>query len=258
MTETIREKINAGQPLVTVLMRFPEPSIAELIAAVGVDLITIDNEHMAFNDESIVNILRAAALHGAACMVRPADHNPKVICRLLDMGVAGILAAHVDTGDQARALVDAVKFPPLGKRGMMPISRAAGFGLHESAADYAARSNRDTVIVAMCESRTGVENIDDILAVDGIDGIAVGPSDIANSYEMPGQVQHPMIVKIIDDIRDKAFAADKLVSALVKSPEEALEAVRNGFRYINAGSDLSFIVDGAKKYSELDFSDALK
>lgn len=244
---TLRDKIRSGRPIISAMMRFPDAGVAELLAALGFDVVVIDNEHMPFNDETIVEITRACALHGVPTMIRPTDHNGRQIGRLLDMGVKGILSAHVETAAEARAIVNAVKYPPFGTRGMMPISRASGFGLEVATEVYAAQSNEETLVICMCESRRGVENIDEILKVDGVDGIAIGPSDIANSYGMPGKVTDPKITAIIADLERRIFASGKLVSALCKNREEAERAIATGYGFINAGSDLSMIVDSARR-----------
>lgn len=249
---SLRSKIREGKPIISAMMRFPEPGIAELLAVLGFDVVVIDNEHMPFNDETVANIARACAAHGVACMIRPTDHNPRQIGRYLDMGLTGILAAHVDTAEQARSIVNAVKYPPMGKRGMMPLSRAASFGLGAPTDEYAARANEETLVICMCESRTGVDNIDAVIAVEGVDGIAVGPSDVANSYGMPGKVHDPKIVEIIGELERKVFASGKLASALPKSHEEAARAIENGYGWINAASDLSLIVESAKRLAPRD------
>lgn len=244
---TLRDKIRSGKPIISAMMRFPDTGVAELLAALGFDVVVIDNEHMPFNDETIADIVRACAVHGVPTMIRPTDHNARQIGRLLDMGIRGILAAHVEDAAQAQSIVNAAKYPPFGTRGMMPISRASGFGLEIPTDQYAAKSNEETIVICMCESRKGVENIDGILKVEGVDGIAIGPSDIANSYGMPGKVNDPFILEIIADVERRIFASGRLVSALAKNRDEAEQAIRSGYGFINAGSDLSMIVDSARR-----------
>lgn len=251
---SLRSKIRERKPIISAMMRFSDPGLAEFMAVLGFDVLVIDNEHMPFNDETVANIARACAAHGVACMIRPTDHNPRQIGRYLDMGLAGILAAHVDTAEQARSIVNAVKYPPFGKRGMMPLSRAASFGLGVPTDEYAARANDETLVICMCESRTGVENIDAVLAVEGVDGIAIGPSDIANSYGMPGKVTDPKIVAIIAELERKIFASGKLASALTKSHEDAVKAIGEGYGWINAASELSLIMESARRLAPRDLA----
>jgi 4-hydroxy-2-oxoheptanedioate aldolase len=254
---SLRTKVRERRPIISAMMRFPDPGIAEVMAMLGFDVLVIDNEHMPFNDETVANIARACAAHGVACMIRPTDHNQRQIGRYLDMGLAGILAAHVDTAEQARSIVNAVKYPPFGTRGMMPLSRAAHFGMGLATDAYAARANDETLVICMCESRTGVENIDAILEVEGVDGIAIGPTDIANSYGMPGKVGDPMIVEIIRKLENKIFAAGKLASALPKSHDDATKAIAAGYGWINAASELSLILESARRLAPRDLA-ALK
>jgi 4-hydroxy-2-oxoheptanedioate aldolase len=222
------------------------------MALLGFDVVVVDNEHMSFNDETIADVARACAAHGVACMIRPTDHSPRHIGRYLDMGLVGILAAHVDTAEQAKSIVNAVKYPPIGTRGMMSLSRAASFGLGLPTAEYAVQANDETVIICMCESRAGVENIDAIVAVAGVDGVAIGPSDIANSYGMPGSDNDPKIVEIIRGVERKIFASGKLASALPENYDEAVRAVKNGYGWLNAASELSLIVRSAKQLAPRD------
>ena len=243
---SIKAKLREGRPVIAAMVRFPEPAIAEFLATAGFDVLIIDNEHSPFSDETIANIARACASRGAACMIRPTDHNVRAIGRFLDMGLSGILAAHVESGEQAQSIVDAVKYPPVGRRGMMPLSRAAAFGLGAPTEDYARIANEETVVTCMCETRAGVENIDAILAVEGVDGISIGPSDLANSYGMPGKINDPRIVEIIAMLRRKVIASGKFVHIQAKDHEAAVKAIADGYRWISAGSDQSLMMDSVR------------
>lgn len=243
-TKDLRSKIRDGEVVLHAMLRLPEPAIAEIMALGGVDYITVDNEHFGFNDETIQNIIRAAAIHGVPCMVRVTNLEPEYISRVMDMGAIGVLAPQVDSYEQALQVVRAVKFAPVGTRGFCPISRAASYGYGIEPAAYAEEMNRKTIVCLMIESKAGIEDLDRILTLDEIDCISVGPSDVSNSYGYPGQIDHPVVKAAIDGARKAVLASGKALCGLSGTPEKALMELKEGSRGLLIGSDLQILTAG--------------
>lgn len=243
-TKDLRARIRDGEVILHAMLRLPDPAIAEIIALSGVDYITVDNEHFGFNDETILNIIRAAGMHGVPCMVRVTNLEPERISRVMDMGAIGVLAPQVDSYEEAMQVVRAVKFAPEGTRGFCPISRAASYGYGIEPTVYAKEMNQKTIVGLMIESKAGIEDLDRILTIDEIDCISVGPSDVSNSYGYPGQIDHPVVKAAIDGARKKILAAGKSLCGLSGTPTKALNELEEGSRGLLIGSDLQILTAG--------------
>jgi 2-keto-3-deoxy-L-rhamnonate aldolase RhmA len=178
-----------------------DPQIVELIGLAGFDAAFIDMEHTAFDLHDVQLAVMVAERVGITPIVRTPGFDPAFILRLLDMGVQGIQVPHVSDAATARAAVTAVRYPPLGDRGMAAGSRAAEFG-SISLVEHMAQSNREILLACMIEDMAAVERIDEIAAVEGVDLLAVGPSDLSRSLGVSGQPDHPRLVAAIDRVRD--------------------------------------------------------
>ncbi len=237
----IKEKMKHNEVVLQAMLRLPEPAIAEIIAMSGVDFITIDGEHFAFNEETLLNLIRAINLHGVECMLRVPELNPSYISKVMDFGIAGVLVPHVETYDEAMAIVRAVKFGPVGDRGFCPISRANHWGMEMGPEEYARFANDNTVVALMIETKKGIENLDQILTIPEIDTISIGPSDLSNSYGYPGQTDHPVVQAAIEDAQKKILNSGKALCTLAYTPEAAAKALEQGIHHLHLGSDLQIL-----------------
>lgn len=240
----VRRKLEEGGVILCAMLRLPDPSAAEIMAQSGIDMICIDNEHYPFDADTVEKIARAAQIHGASVFVRVPNDEPARIAQMMDCGLQGIKIPHVETREQAQAIVDAVKYAPRGKRGFCPITREAAYGLDLPAMEYTEEANRDTVIAVMVETKTGLENMEEILSVPEIDIIAIGPSDVSASYGLPGQPDHPVVKAAIETAGRKVIASGRHLCTLVKGEEQAWEALKSGVRVFQVGSDLQMLAGG--------------
>jgi len=167
-----------------------DPQIVELIGLAGFDAAFIDMEHTTFDLHDVQLAVMAAERVGITPIVRTPGFDPAFILRLLDIGVQGIQVPHVSDAATARAAVNAVRYPPLGDRGMAAGSRAAEFG-SIPLVEHMAQSNREILLACMIEDMAAVERIDEIAAVEGVDLLAVGPSDLSRSLGVSGQPDSP-------------------------------------------------------------------
>ncbi|MEK7777635.1 MAG: aldolase/citrate lyase family protein [Chloroflexota bacterium] len=165
---------------------FTDPALVEILGFAGLDAAFIDMEHTTLDAQTVENLIRAAELVGITPIVRVPDHNEKTILRLLEAGAQGIQAPHVQTPEEARELVKAVRYAPMGERGAAGGSRAAGYG-SVPWAEHVRRSNEEVLLLAMCEDKKGLENLDAIASVDGVDIVVVAPTDLSESLGLRGQ-----------------------------------------------------------------------
>jgi len=177
-----------------------DPQIVEIIGLAGFDAAFIDMEHTSFDLRDIQLMVMAAERVGITPIVRTPGFDPAFILRLLDMGVQGVQVPHVSNAATARDAVKAVRYPPQGERGMAAASRAADYG-RTRLLDHMAQSNREITLACMIEDVEAIENIDAIAAVEGVDLLAVGPSDLSRSLGVSGEPDHPRLVAAIDRVR---------------------------------------------------------
>jgi 4-hydroxy-2-oxoheptanedioate aldolase len=178
-----------------------DPQIVEIIGLAGFDAAFIDMEHTSYDLHDVQLAVMAAERAGITPIVRTPGFDPAFILRLLDMGVQGIQVPHVSNAETAREAVKAVRYPPLGERGMAAGSRAADYG-RIPLVEHMAQSNREISLACMIEDMEAVERIDEIAAVEGVDLLAVGPSDLSRSLGVSGQPDHPRLVAAIDRVRE--------------------------------------------------------
>ncbi|MDE2842568.1 MAG: aldolase/citrate lyase family protein [Chloroflexota bacterium] len=203
---TLKQKLDAGKAVFGVMITFPSAPVVEMLGALGFDWVLIDNEHGSITVDNSEDMVRAAELSGIAPIVRPVANKPEIIAPFLDRGAWGVQVPHVNTADEARAAVDAVKYYPEGHRGIFSRGRPAGYGFAGSTSDYVRDANANTLVCLMLEEVEAIDNLEDLVTVDGVDVFFIGSGDLSQSMGYPGQNTHPEVqaqmekgVKIIRD-----------------------------------------------------------
>lgn len=177
---SLRTRALSGEKLLGALLRMPSEELVEMLAVAGFDFVLIDCEHGPADITALRHHIALAAVHGVPVVVRVGEGDRGQILRVLDQGAEGILAPHLDSAADAAALVDAAMYPPVGSRGFATYSRAGRFG--ETPPDeHLAHYLENTLVLGMIESPAGVRNADAIIATPRLDGILVGPADLAAS-----------------------------------------------------------------------------
>lgn len=223
-----------------------EAAVAEVLAHAGFDWIAVDCEHTDIGPSGFAAVARGMHGRGPAPFARVRENDTLAIRQVLDMGAQGVIVPMVNTADEAERAVRAAKFPPRGVRGYS-FSRMNNWG--GTFDEYAARANDDTAVVVMIETREGAENIASILAVDGIDGVFVGPYDMSGSHGVPGQTSHPDVRASCARVSEACRAAGKSAGlhVVIPEPEAVRQAVEDGFTFIAVGADTVFLGQGAKE-----------
>ena len=181
----------------------------EFLGSYGFDGAWIETEHGSIDFADIPDLTRACDLWGMTSVVRVNLNLPGVIYRTLDVGAQGIVVPHVNTADEARAVVDAAKFHPLGNRGNF--TSRQGYGV----SDYSAKANDETLLVVLIEDVIAIDNLDDILSVDHIDVFFVAPGDLAQTMGYLGRADHPEVVAAVDSAIKRIVGAGRVAGALV-------------------------------------------
>ncbi len=203
---TLKQKLQAGKAVFGVMITFPSAPVVEMLGQLGFDWVLLDNEHGNISVDNVEDLVRAADLTGIAPIVRPVGNRPEIIAPFLDRGAWGVQVPHVNTAAEAEASVDAVKYYPLGHRGIFSRSRPANYGFSGSTEDYIKQANDNTLVCLMLEEVEAIENLDELVRVDGVDVYFIGSGDLSQSMGFPGQQTHPEVqaqmekgVKIISD-----------------------------------------------------------
>lgn len=187
----LKARLAAGQRVYGLINSVPAPLLVEMIGYAGFDFVILDLEHVGVDPQTLENLIRAAECCGLTPLVRVSGAEPAAMLRALDAGAQGIVVPGVEDAQQARQAVRACRYHPLGARGISG-GRTTGFGTI-GLQDYMALANREIMVVAMIEDRRGVENIDAIASVAGIDMVLEGAMDLSQSLGVPGQAQSPQV-----------------------------------------------------------------
>lgn len=193
----------------------PASSVVELAAAAGMEFVRIDWCHSPMDLSTLEKCMLAAELRGITPMVR-IQHDHPDLGRILEMGAMGVIIPDMDSPEKARAAVNAVKFAPMGDRGLFSAARQSGYGA-VGAGEYVRWCNENVLLGVQIESREGIERLDEILDVEGIDLVPSGRGDLSNSLGVPGQKNHPMVLEAEREIFSKAVARGKCISPQLDS-----------------------------------------
>ncbi|HEV2438620.1 MAG TPA: aldolase/citrate lyase family protein [bacterium] len=226
----MKATLRSGRPAIGLSVMIPSPQIVEMAGRLGFDWVLIDCEHGTINRETVELMAMAAQAGGTTPIARPATNSPDAILQVLEAGALGVQVPHVSRAEQARGAVAAVKYHPLGARGLAAGTRPAGYGFGGSAADYVEASNRETLVCAQIEDPEGVANLREILAVPGLDVFFVGPSDLAQAMGYPGRTDAPEVRKAIDGAFRTILAAGK-IAGTTGAPDAIPGLIRQGIRY---------------------------
>ena len=246
-----KQKVSTGRLALGMILRQSRTAdIASIARACDFDWISIDLEHSAIGVEAAAQIASACLEAGVTALVRiPQPVYPNGT-RLLDAGAQGLIVPHVDSAEDARLAVQACKYPPLGKRSIASVQPQLAF--REVPADEVMEQVNDAMLlVVMLETKDAIENASSIAAVPGVDVLLIGANDLLADYGIAGKASHPLMLEALETVaraaREAGLAAG--VSGL-HEPAMLRKALELGFRFIGAGTDLSFLIKAGREKSQ--------
>ncbi|ARK09460.1 aldolase/citrate lyase family protein [Fibrella sp. ES10-3-2-2] len=240
---TFAEKLRGAQPLLGTLVSLPSPELSELLSLAGFDWLFIDMEHGALSINDAQRILQAIK-NDCSAIIRVADNNPILIKQALDSGADGVIVPLVNTAAEARQAVESAKYPPLGKRSV-GIARAHQYGLQFS--EYLQSANQSVAVIIQIEHQEAVDNLDDILSVDGIDGVFIGPYDLSGSMNKLGDVANPVVQQAIRAVKLACSRKSVPVGLFMQQPDQIAAELASGTRFMAVGTDTFFVWSGAQR-----------
>ncbi|HEX5933636.1 MAG TPA: HpcH/HpaI aldolase/citrate lyase family protein [Pseudorhizobium sp.] len=226
-----------GRPQIGLWLNTGEPLMAELAGTTGFDWLVIDGEHGPNDLRSIIGQLQALAASPAEAVVRPPMGEPWMIKQLLDAGARTLLVPMVDSAAQAEALVRAVRYPPHGMRGVgAAVARASAFN---TIADYADTAADEICLLVQAETRAAIADLENIAAVEGIDGVFIGPADLSADMGYLGRIEAPEVQEVIEKAIGTITAAGKAAGILTFNEALNLRYIDLGARFVAVGSDVA-------------------
>jgi 2-keto-3-deoxy-L-rhamnonate aldolase RhmA len=227
------------------------PQIAQMIATAGFDFVYVDMEHSSLSVETVGDLCFAALAAGLVPIVRPPGKDPHLLTRPLDSGAMGLLIPHVDTREEAEAVINAVRFPPLGERGMNLMGPHTGFS-RANGEEYVRSTHTETLLLVQIESDRGIENLDKILSVDGVDGGVIGRADLSADLGLLGQTNHPEVARRVEMLIAACQRYKKIPGLLVQDIASAKEWISKGVRLVPYANEVSLLVNaGERAVSEI-------
>ena len=240
MSHTLRTQLRNDAPLIAGFVETPHRAVAQVMGAIGYDVLIPDGEHAAFSPRDIEEVIVGADLAGIPSLVRVPSKTPSAIGHALDSGAAGVLVPLVNTAEAAHTAAQLSRYPPEGRRGAGP-GRATIYGLQREEAIANARA--ETVVAIQIETGTAVENLDEILEVEGVDLVFVGPNDLSHSLGRPPEEE---LRAVIDDVLRRASAAGRLTGILAPTAGLAARYRAAGCALLVTGTDLACMAAGAR------------
>jgi 4-hydroxy-2-oxoheptanedioate aldolase len=228
-----------GRPAAGMFISSGDPSTTEICASAGLDYLLLDGEHAPLGLETVQSQLRAMAGYPVVPVVRVPALDTMLVKQYLDLGAQSLIIPMVDSAGDAEAAVRAMHYPPHGVRGVgSALARSARWN---RIPDYLNRAADLVTLVVQVESAVAVENAREIAAVDGIDGIFIGPSDLAASMGLIGQQDHPDVVAAVKTVIDQVKAAGKFVGVNAFAADRARDYVASGADFVNVGADVALL-----------------
>jgi 2-dehydro-3-deoxyglucarate aldolase len=246
MGGNFRERLWAREPLIGTMVTLPLPAIAEILADLGFDWLFVDGEHGPLETREILAILQAVG-DRVPCLVRVPGAEEPPIKKVLDLGAAGIIVPQVNTVEQAASVVRSARYAPAGSRGV-GLARAQGYGLRFQ--EYLEVANRRVAVIVQAEHARAVENIESIVAVEGIDAVLLGPYDLAASLGKMGRIDDPAVTDAIEHVTRTCQAAGVPLGYFGASAQAIRPYLERGYTLIAAGVDTLFLAGAAGRLLE--------
>ena len=231
-----KAKLQAGETVFGCFVRYPSGSFVEVLGYQGWDFLVFDGEHGTLQPEDCENMVRAAELRNVTPIVRVTTNQAPTILRFMDTGAQGLQVPWVNSAVEAEAAVAAVKYHPVGKRGLAGV-RAADYAQAAPLAEYVKQANDETLVVIQIETAEAVEQLPEIITTVGVDVVFIGPTDLAHSLGVPGQSQHPSVLAAFDRIVEIVASSHVVLGTMALTPDDAQLWLERGARYLTVTSE---------------------
>jgi len=240
-------KLKAGQPAYGMISTSDDPQLAELFGLAGFDFYMLDAEHGLFDPSHVVNVVRACERVEMTPLVRIGPKDPKLVLPYLDAGMMGVMMPGLESVEDIKMFVDAVKYPPLGKRGM-GLTRASGYvAVGTEGVDYINFANEQTMVIPQFEDAALLDHFEDMISQPGVDVVVIGPRDLSLNMGFPDGPNHPEVQEMIDKVVAICKRTGVATGITAGSREDSVKQVNRGMTMILAIAQ-SVIQAGSKEF----------
>ncbi|MFT5115642.1 MAG: 4-hydroxy-2-oxoheptanedioate aldolase [Parasphingorhabdus sp.] len=239
-----RQALLSGQPLYGLWQGIPSTTSAEICAGAGFDWLVIDGEHSPIDLQQMLAHLQAVAPYDVAPIVRPVMGTAAIVKQLLDIGAQTLLIPMIETAAEAEEMVRATRYPPDGVRGVGAALARASRWTHVG--EYVKYANDEVFLIVQIESRAALDNLDEILLVDGVDSVFIGPADLSASLGHPGNPGHADVQSAITDALAKIRSAGKFAGILSSTNNDVEKNIARGAHYVGVGIDVVVLASGVR------------
>lgn len=236
----LKQKLNSGQVVIGTWSIMSSPMVVDVIASAGVDFIIIDSEHGPVGFETAQSMAMVCESRQVSPVMRVSGINEAEILKALDIGCHCVQVPNVKSAQSVRQVVGFSKYPPIGERGFSPFTRAGQYS-HETSPNYTGKANDNTLVAIHIEGKDAVDNIASIVAEPGLDIVFVGLFDLSKSLGIPGQVEHPSVMELLERVVSKASEHGKYVGTIATSHEQSVRYVDMGVKYITYSVDCEIL-----------------
>ena len=241
----LKEVLKEGKNVFGPFMKFTDPAAVEIMGFAGFDFVIIDAEHGPISIETAQNLIRAAEAVNITPIIRVGSNDEILILRALDIGAQGIEIPQINSKSDALRAVKSVKYSLQGERGVCRYVRAANYSSMDKF-KYFESANKETMIIAHIEGIQGIDNLDEILSVSGIDVIFIGPYDLSQSLGIPGEVSHPLVIEKMKEVVSKCKRNKVAVGTFADDVETAKSWVSLGVQYMSFSVDVGILYNASK------------
>lgn len=240
-------KLKAGQPAYGVISTSDDPQLAELFGLAGFDYYMLDAEHGLMDAAQVVNVIRACERVNMTPLVRIGSKDPKLVLQYMDAGMMGVMMPGLETSDEIRMLIDAVKYPPIGKRGM-GITRASSYvSVGDKAVEYIHFTNKQTMVIPQFEDPALLDRFEEMISFPEVDAVVIGPRDLSLNMGFPDGPNHPEVQEMIDRIIAICKKSNIAAGITAGSRADSVKQVARGATLILAIAQ-SVIQSGSREF----------
>ena len=242
----LKEKLTQGQKVFGMWSMLPAAGVSSVIAKTGLDFVIIDMEHGPMSFETMEQMVKSIELENCQPIIRVSDKNEATLLRALEIGSQAIMVPHVSTVAEAEAIVRACKYKPEGERGLSPYTRVHDY-CHENLTESLQFANKNTLIGILVEGKEGIENLENIAAVPGLDLIYLGIYDISQSVGLAGQLNHETVIEMQKKCAQIIQAHGKAAGSFARDIDYVELLYKNGFQFIAYSVDCAILKNGCQQ-----------
>ena len=242
----MKEKLVSGKNVIGLFQNVINPNITEIMGLLGFDFVIIDGEHTTFNPNLAEEHFRAAELRNISSVTRIGQNDQQVIQKFLDAGSEGVLMPLINNITDATSVVDSVKYPPIGKRGLAS-GRGSSYGIPQTVKEHVDSANAETLVAIQIETTEAMENVEEICSLNEVDVLFFGPSDISSSFGIHGQTSDPKVRNTIAKLSEIAIANGKACGTIARDADDFKFYKEAGFQWFCSGVT-NMLQSGMKNY----------